>query len=150
MTTIAADLNGMAADSKCCFGDIHFPVAKIIRLKDGSLLATAGTATYTGPFEAAMLAGETPKLKEDSPDTDFAALHLTKAGLFVYDCSWHPDRVLSGHCAIGTGAMVAMSYLLNGASPSVAVERACEVDNNSGLPVQTELLKGKRANPPRS
>lgn len=140
MTTIAADLKGMAADSKCVFGDIHFRIAKIFRLKDGSLLATAGTSTYTAPFEAAMLAGKKPILK-DVVENDFAALHLTADGLFIYDCTWHADRVLSGKCAIGTGAMVAMSHLINGATLKVAVERACEVDNNSGLPVQVEYLK---------
>lgn len=140
MTTIACDLNGMAADSKCVFGDINFPIGKIFRLPDGTLLATAGTAAYTAPFEQAMKEGKVPELKPDA-DSDFCAIHLTKDGVFAYDCSYHPDRVLSGKCAIGTGAQVAMSWLLNGATPQQAVERACEVDNNSGLPVQYEPLK---------
>ena len=147
MTTIAASVKHgtMAADSKCVFGDMHFPVTKIFKLPDGSLLGTAGTALYTAPFEAAMLAGKVYVPTEPvTSDTDFAALHLKKDGLYIFDNSFHADKVEHGVCAIGTGGMIAFSYLLGGAAPSEAVEKACQVDNNSGLPVHVETLKGKR------
>ena len=147
MTTIAASVKHgcMAADSKCIFGDIHFPVVKIFRLPDGSLLGTAGSALYTAPFEAAMKAGQVyVPIEQVTSDTDFAALHLRKDGLYLFDESFHADRIEHGVCGVGTGGMVALSYLLNGFTPAEAVARACEVDNNSGLPVHTENLKGKR------
>ena len=147
MTTIAASVKHgtMAADSKCVFGDMHFPVVKIFRLPDGSLLGTAGSALYTAPFEAAMLAGKVYiPIEPVTSDTDFAALHLTKHGLFLFDVSFYSDRVGHGLCAIGTGGMIAYSYLLDGESPALAVTKACAVDINSGLPVQTETMKGKR------
>lgn len=145
MTTIACNLEGMASDSKCVFGETFFQCEKIIRLPDGSLLATAGTDIYTKPFINKMMAGEVPDVLDppdttDKPDPDFAAIHLTREGLFIYDDSYSSTKVISGKFAIGTGGMVAISWLLNGATPQQAVERACEVDNNSGLPVFYEPL----------
>lgn len=145
MTTIACDLNGMAADSKCVFGETFFPCEKIIRLPDGSLLATAGTDVYTKPFINKMMLGEIPDIiappeTSDKPDPDFAAIHLTKDGVFIYDDAYSATKVTSGKFAIGTGGIVAISWLLNGATPQRAVEMACQVDNNSGLPVHYEPL----------
>ena len=148
MTTIAASVKHgcMAADSKCVFGDAYFRINKIFRLSDGSLLGTAGAAIYTAPFEEAMKAGKRYEFKEPlTSDIDFAALHLTKQGLFVFDNSFHADKIEDGYFAVGSGGMIAYSYLIDDCHPSVAVEKACRVDVNSGLPVHTETLKGKRA-----
>ncbi len=147
MTTIAASVKhgSMASDSKCVFGDIHFPVTKIFRLPDGSLLGTAGASTYTIPFETAMREGRVYAPTESpNGEADFAALRLSKDGLYMYDSSFAAEKVLHGVCAVGTGNMIALSYLLDGASPSLAVEKACRVDNNSGLPVQSKKIKSTR------
>jgi len=151
VTTIAASAKhgSMAADSKCIFGDTHFQCDKIYRLPDGSLLGTAGSDAYTRPFVDQMLLGEVPALRApqestDQPEPEFAALHLTDEGLFVYDDVYSKIKVNSGYYAIGSGGMPALSHMMDGDLPEVAVTKACRVDNNSGLPVLTETLKGKR------
>jgi ATP-dependent protease HslVU (ClpYQ) peptidase subunit len=72
-------------------------------------------------------------------------LVLNSTGLFVYAGTFHPDAVTDEHYAIGTGAHAALAAMRCGKTAEEAVEIACDIDTNSGPPVQTHMLKQPRA-----
>lgn len=150
MTTIAANLKEMGSDSQLTWGGTLYEVSKIFRVKAG-LLGTAGHVELCSPFEEAMRLGKPPKRPEGvREEVTFAAILLTPHGLILFDDFYNPMPVRDGVAAIGTGADVALSWLKHGATLRQAIERACEVDHNSGLPVVVESLtkRAKCANSP--
>lgn len=142
MTTIAASVKHgvMVSDSKVTYSNNFYTTRKIFTIKRG-LLGTAGDIQLTSPFEVAILAGQLPvRPAEADKEASFDGLLLTHDGIVVFDEYYNEIPIYESFAAIGSGASVALSWLINGATPQEAIERACEVDDASGLPVQVEML----------
>lgn len=133
MTTIVASVKhrSMAADSKCTVGDLSFPSVKIYRI-NGALVGAAGDGAQCHSF-LGWLRNQTRK----RPDLDdFEALVLNEDGLFYYERDCIPNPVRRDYHAIGSGAGPALAALICGKTLKRAVEIACEVDSQSGGPVE--------------
>ena len=143
MTTIAANLKEMAADS-CLSWDAEFMlVADKIVVIDHQIVGCAGDEVEIQKF-LKWFRNQTPELPEFDTDKDaegFTALVLNEKGLFVYGGTCAANKIIEPHAAIGTGGMVARTELHRGKSPRVAVETACIYDKNSKLPVHRITLK---------
>lgn len=140
MTTILASYHerAMLADSSALAGDTVIPMDKIVRLADGSLLATAGSVRggerFINWYEGGR-DGNCPKL-----GGSFEALLLNSEGLFYFDKKGAMMRVTTGVMGIGTGGKAAHAAHLAGVSLKKAVEIACAIDGYSKPPVRTEKL----------
>jgi len=145
VTTIAANLEQMSADSKVVVGDSHYPAAKIFRFP-GMIVGVSGEGRAMGDFLRWVKEGlpETiPNIEEHQGS--FRALVLTPDGLFEYDESFWPEKVNRNFAAIGTGAHAALAAMMLGQSTENAVAIACQIDNNTGGPVDTlKLAESKR------
>lgn len=140
MTTIAANREVMAADSKCTVDSVSFHTPKIFR-KKGALIATAGDC---GPGNRFLeWYGSRRKKKPDiGADEDFEALVLTAKGLIYYGKDFEPVPIASGVFAIGSGSVAALTAMkVYGATPEQAVEAACVIDEYTEGPVQVFNLK---------
>ena len=77
--------------------------------------------------------------KDDPPDLaddGFSVIHLKPDGkCYLYCQDLSPTQLLPPY-TMGTGKEVALGAILAGATAKRAVEIACDVDINSGLPVQ--------------
>lgn len=135
MTTIAANLTMMAADSRVVHGDTHFPGQKLYRIPDG-ILGIAGSGKAMEQFLRWIMAGENPDKVPDAKDVDgsFSAMILRPGLLYVYLDDYWPEPVNRDYHAIGTGGGPALMALRLGHSPIEAVTLAWEVDSNSGGP----------------
>lgn len=136
MTTIVGTSECIVADSRCADGDQTWEVEKVERIS-GGLYAAAGTSADGEKFFAWIRRarrGKKPEVHED-----FAALALTKDGLFLYDSELHPMR-LAASMAIGSGAKAARGAMAMGADPVQAVKVACEIDAGSSPPVRMYWL----------
>ena len=103
--------------------------------KKGAILATCGDTELGVLFYQWW--GTRRKKPEFPEKADFEAVVLDKNGkLWHYDETLTPAEILEPFFSIGTGAHAALGALHAGASPEQAVEIACKIDNNSGLPVQ--------------
>lgn len=140
MTTILASHHerAMLSDSSALAGDTVIPMDKIMRLSDGSLLATAGSVRggerFIDWYEGGRV-GDCPKL-----GGSFEALMLNDEGLFYYDKKGAMMRVTTGVMGIGSGGKAALAAHLAGASLKKAVEIACAIDGYSKPPVHWEKL----------
>lgn len=118
--------------------------------KNGALFGAAGESSATEIFMRAY--PRLPRIPVEAKELEFNGLALTVKGKIVtYDDKMNPLEVEEDYYAIGTGAMAVMAVitaaLKEGRTPDpvLAVEVACAVDVNSGLPVEVwELKKGKR------
>lgn len=142
MTTIATRGNGiLASDSQCTYdGNVKLRVAKLHRLKDGSV---AGGCGHVSEILAAVRWLETRKGKAPKM-RNCDVLIARPDGTTVTLC---PDGIFSevkGPMAIGSGmqaAMAAMVYF--GASAEEAVMAAAEVDPNTSAPVDVMRVEPK-------
>lgn len=135
MTTIAADLKGIAADSRVC-GDYLEESIKIFRVK-GSLYGIAGDLTALLAFIDWRRNPRKPK-----PDLggDSEILELNPKGIWYWDKHLRPVRCARPYAAIGSGACYAITALRLGKSPKQAVEIAAEFDQFTAPPVLVEKL----------
>lgn len=152
MTTIAANRELMASDSKVTldgFG-ISYPALKIFRGKDCVVGAAGDGENSTLLIEWAkngFKAASRPKFrrkKDAADDADAVLLILRSSGLFLLtDSDSEPERIEADFFAVGSGGLAARVAMMQGADPVRAVELACAVDDQSGLPVQVIRLNEK-------
>jgi ATP-dependent protease HslVU (ClpYQ) peptidase subunit len=137
MTTIACDKTSMACDSLTDHGNIRLLTdSKIVRvrneligmagLKEGSLLFVEW---YKGDRK------QRPQIK-----IDFSVIVLNEKGIFLYQEYFVCIKVRHDFYALGSGAEAALGAMHAGASPKEAVEIACKVNMNTGLPVRVYNL----------
>lgn len=138
MTTVAANLEMMVADSQVSDGDQKWPVRKIERIGD-ALVATAGDASEGERFYDWMRKGR--RGKKPVVSESFSALVLNDKGLFFWDSGLYPQPLQRGFHAIGSGGKAATAAWLAGATIERAVSIVCEIDAGSSLPVQIVRLK---------
>jgi ATP-dependent protease HslVU (ClpYQ) peptidase subunit len=146
VTTIAADLETMASDSKVGIGmGVSYKAVKITRVKKMLVGAAGNGGDCSRLLEWAErdFKGPRPKWEEDSgSDMAVWALILRPDGLFFMDQdSPEPERIDEPFFAIGSGGKSARVAMLLGKTPEEAVALACQVDDDSGLPVQVLSLK---------
>lgn len=138
MTTIAANTKEMACDSKVSVGSLSFKSFKIVR-KGKALIGTAGDCGPGNKFIEWY--GTRRKRPTVAAEEDFEALVLTPKGLFFYGEDFEPVPVTDGVFAIGSGNAAALTAMkVYGASPSEAVEAACQIDEYTEGPVQVFRL----------
>lgn len=142
MTTIACNLEQMAADSAVVMGDTRALCCKVSRIKD-ALVGYAGDSALGEKFLHWLRnGGDKPAMDKDA---EFCALVLTKAGIHHYEYDCEATLLKNEFWAIGTGGLHALTAMNLGCSPEGAVEQAIAFDINSAGPVDVLTLKGQRA-----
>lgn len=139
MTTIAADRESMAADSKVVVDGVSFKSTKIFR-KGKALIATAGNCGAGNKFIAWY--GTKRKKPELKDDEELEALVLTRKGLVYYGNDLEPVTITDDRFAIGSGRDAALTAMrVYGATPEEAVEAACMIDEGTDGPVRVVRLE---------
>lgn len=134
MTTIACTRHEMAADGRVTSVDgksvTTFPASKLVH-ENNAIYGTAGDYQAGTRFFEWVRRGEKGKLPRLCKD--FAALKLTRDGIFVLDVG-DPTRMRCDHkhFAIGSGAPYAIGAMEFGAKPQDAVRTAMKWDVWSG------------------
>lgn len=146
MTTIAADLESMASDSKVGIGmGVAYKAVKIVQVKKMIVGACGNGGDCSRLLEWAERDFKAPRPKwEEQAGADLAvwALVLKSTGLYFMDQdSPEPEKMDEPHFAIGSGGKAARVALILGKTPEEAVQLACQVDEHSGGPVQRLELK---------
>lgn len=136
MTTVAASLTEMAADSRVTLEATTYPARKLAVVGQ-AIVGVAGTNSWISAFVAWFRKGAKGAPPKTEADEDGEALILRVDGLYVCDGSMIMDRLERPYHAIGSGAQCALAMLSIGKSPTEAVEKACEIDPSTGGPVQT-------------
>lgn len=138
MTTIAANLKEMAADSRTSDDCVYFTCDSKITRHGKDIIGCCGNLDSIAKFLAWYeTKGDAPEFEGD----DFEAIVLRHEGLFFYSNSTRCKRITDPFFAVGSGAMGALAALHCGKSPKAAVETAIKCDKNSGPPVIVERLK---------
>lgn len=142
MTTVAADLFMIAADSNVSDGTEDFRVlSKIFPIKNGF-------AGYCGQVHVAMqimdwLQNQRRKKPVFNEEQDASILILDMDGLAFIDTNMRIMRLRESQYAIGSGSQAARAAMLCGRDPKRAVELACRIDPNSRTPINIASLKGR-------
>lgn len=152
MTTIAANLEMMVADSKVTDDEGELPsytAKKIVRFSGGVAGAAgdAGNCLRFMEWAAKDFAKPEPQF---TAGAKFVGLILNKEGLHIFDPSYPTaERIHQGKFfAIGSGADAATAALMLGCDPIKAVKLACKIDSaNSGLPLQIIRMRPARRKP---
>ncbi len=135
----------MVADSQLNTGDVTIPVAKLFALPGGGVLGTAGDSRLTELFERAVRGGARPEISDAGEDESFQAVLLDQSGLYYYDKFFARYEVKNADfVCIGSGGMVAKSWMLSGASPEKALKKVMQVDPGTGGEIQRMELAGCR------
>lgn len=132
MTTVAYDGKNIAVDTRIAGGFMHTS-SKVQQLPDGSRGAGAGIVADIHRFFRSFF-GDPATIPEGEYDTlvmhlDGRVVHYSGDGLAM--------DITGTRYAIGSGADFALGAMHAGKSAAVAVKIACELDPNSGLPVET-------------
>lgn len=154
MTTLVANREGMAADTRVTGSNSYYPATKLFRIRD-SILGTAGNGFMCLAFvEWFKTAKRNPKdlhelIGKDYDRDDITIMELNPDGIFMWSGWGYGERVLRDSHATGTGGMAALEALRRGASLEDAVTSAMGHDEYTGCEVQVEYLlppelKGKR------
>lgn len=135
MTTVAWDGTSLAADRRCSGSAGSAAVGKIFRLKDGRLLAGAGTyddiVEVVAWLEAGAKEAKRPKLGDRDDGSDILLIDGGRA----YWLTWpHLRPVLFNErfTAVGSGGPYALGAMAAGKSAKEAVEIAARFDNMTG------------------
>jgi hypothetical protein len=140
MTTIAANISEMAADSKVTDGEVSFPTDKLTIYK-GAIIGCAGDNKAIRKFwDWYKAGGKSKKAPDFDADATLSVLRLDKTGLWCCDTSLWWDRINNDVYAVGSGNQLALHLMKKGSSPEEAIHAACETDNNTGCPVQVIRL----------
>lgn len=127
MTTIAADLSSMAADSMASDGFADFPVTKI-KAVSGRLFGGCGSIVGITKFFAWLEQGRPRKRPKHGGYEEFSVLELNADGLYLWDNCYTPYRVERSFHAIGAGGQAAVALMMKaGMSPGSAVDASCDV-----------------------
>jgi hypothetical protein len=155
MTTIAANRECIAADTRVVNGSSYYHAPKIFRIGN-SLLGTAGDGfaclAWVEWFKSPRRNPQTlHRMFGETVDRDAIwIVELNPSGIHFWNGWGVPETILDDCFAVGTGGMAALEAMRSGKTPEEAVHRALAHDENSGPPVQVEyllppeLLKPKR------
>lgn len=138
MTTIAANLECMAADTRMC-GDVISAVSKM-RKYGNRIIGCAGDMTLIGMFWEWADAGFPKKKKPVLPDGAFDAIEIGPDGMWAWEKSLCRYPIRETYHAIGSGAMSAKTAMFLKRSPKHAVEIAAAHDESTGGEVEVLTL----------
>ena len=146
MTTIACNLNEMAADS--LVSDDYIGVGVYLGVKlhviHGSLFGEAGECVNGVGLALDWLRNDRKKYLPPTPeeDWDWRLLELSKDGIFVWDTWMRREPIREASMAIGSGRKVALYCMrILGMSPEQAILEAAKVDHHTRPPVAVERLR---------
>lgn len=143
MTVIACNLELMASDTLCHEDDTsHYQAEKMIRLMDGSILGGAGNhpEIVMDWISRGKPANDRPSF--DYEKDDFAILHLTDDGIFLYCNSLVGFRLKEKNYAVGCGADVALYCMrIQKMAPDLACKEATKINMFCGGDVDVMKLK---------
>lgn len=138
MTTLAFDGKTLCTDSQISSGNLVFGNAeKILKLKDGSVVACAGSTSMWPAIVAWLDGGDRPEPREGESFTGIRVFIDGSAHEIGKELRPFPACV---PWSAGTGEMIAMTAMRLGKSSREAIEIACQLDVWSGLPVQEYVL----------
>ncbi len=151
MTTIAANLEGMAADTRVTVeGGAFFHSSKIFRIGN-SLFGICGDASMGLVMVEWLRTAQRSRhalYKHWTENTERFACELLElrtepygASLHVWDGWGVPMKLNEKRFAVGSGQVGALAALDAGADLQEAVRRAAQYDQYSGPPIQIEMLK---------
>lgn len=146
MTTIVANREGMAADTRLVTGDSVMQSRKIFGIGN-ALVGVAGSYFAAMRFLEWFRSGgklEKPELEisdDGSISFGFEALVLTPSGLYMYDDNFHPIPIETEFYSIGSGAKSALAAMHLGSTPREAIEVAALYDAFTATPVTYVNLK---------
>lgn len=149
MTTIAWTGSEVAADTRGVVGDLvqQSPTIKLLERK-GVIYCLTGDFGQCLAVVDWLISGasidEAPQFL-DEPGFDILVIEDSDTG-HIYSASYHSYPV-DPPVTMGTGHHVAIGAIMAGASAYQAVEIACKLDNNSGLPVQRMKVKNAKKDP---
>ncbi len=145
MTTIIATRSALYADSQLNMGDATIPVVKLFALPGGGILGTAGDSRLTELFERAARDGLPPEIPDAGEDECFQGVILDKSGLYYFDKFFARYEICDADfVCIGSGGMVAKSWMLAGATPEDAMKNVMRVDPQTGGAIQSLPLRPPR------
>lgn len=155
MTTIAANLDTMAADSRVTWegiGQDTFTAIKIFSTNKAIYGITGenctGSLIAIDWFLSGSIASNKPIPPEYENNWDWKIIELSKEGIAIYNEFLEKERTAEPFLAVGSGrkvAMYCMKYL--GMQPPEAVHEACKVDHWSEVPIYTASLKRRTVIP---
>lgn len=141
MTTIAYRNGVLAADTLGVYGgNVRETTGaqKIMRAKDGSLLALTGDFAVTHTYASQLARGETPApLSKDSG----RVIHIAKSGKITVHEDGGSFPLGAKSFAYGSGSDAARGAMLMGANAVTAVRVASKVDIRTGGDVRFLKLK---------
>lgn len=147
MTTIAANLECMAADSAVVSGGPLYHADKIFRL-GLSLVGTAGdgymSLAFIEWFRTKRNIHTLHKMIPIDHRDEILIMELKPGGIYLWNGWGLAERIHEKFYAIGSGSMSAIEAMARGATPQEAVKSATRWDENSDGPIQTEFLKPAR------
>lgn len=140
VTTIAANLQGMAADSFVSDGS---RISKIFRLSGPMLVGMCGSAYRGKKLVDWLSGGSRGPVPLDIDGAEEEVLILDRTGLYTMDAYGVRLAMNLAYAAIGSGKSEAHGAMFCGATPEQAVEASCFHDPGSKGPVIYEPLRRK-------
>lgn len=161
MTTVIAcrPLRAMIADTNVGYGDVRFKNRKKIQRAGKYITGVAGDFSHALRYAQAFMEraqemdGKTVPLLEKM-DAEFDLMVLSEHGLWIYGADGTPMEVEEEFYAIGTGSAAANACLrtqeltCTAYDLQMAMEVACDNDNDSRLPAVELTLGRKRRKAP--
>jgi len=138
MTTIAWTGEEVAADTRGTVGQLvqQSPTIKLIKRKGVIYCLTGDFAQCLAVVDWLSSGADIEEAPAfiDEPGFDILAIENSVTGN-IFSNSYHPYPV-EPPVTLGTGHEIALGAIMAGATAYEAVEYACRLDMNSGLPVQ--------------
>lgn len=143
MTTIAANLECMAGDTRVTTAGAYYHATKLFRIGE-SIFGTAGDGfmclVMIEWLKTSRNRQSLYKQWGDYERDQIELLELNPRGLFLWTGWGIPEPIHEVRYAIGSGQLAALKAMDKGDSPEDAVKGVIDYDEATGLPVQVELL----------
>lgn len=153
MTTIAANLECMAADQRCSYeSGIYYPATKLFRIGDSIFGCSGHGDMCLVMIEWLKTARNRQILYKQWADYDrdqIELLELSPRGLFKWSGWGLPERINASRWAVGSGTVAAVKGMDRGETPEEAVKNAMNYDHYTGETVQVEWLIPPELKPKR-
>jgi 20S proteasome alpha/beta subunit len=153
MTTIAANLECLAADQRMTSGNAPARITKIRRIGE-SIYAGAGNVSVTRVFLDWLAAAKQDPIRlyrliPEDYRHEFEVLEVSPAGLALWDGWGVRVPLLDKFYAIGSGGQSAMQAMKRGLNPHDAISETFTLDECSGGTVEIEYLLPPELRPRR-
>lgn len=153
MTTIAANVECLAADQRMTSGNSPARITKIRRIGE-SIFAGAGNVSVTHVFLDWLAAAKQDPIRlyrliPEDYRHEFEVLEVSPSGLAIWDGWGVRVPLLDKFYAIGSGGQSAMQAMKRGLNPHDAISETFSLDECSGGTVEVEYLLPPELKPKR-